>query len=411
MTAGEPLPDRLAQGGWRDDPALHRLCDVLNEGGAADAAARFVGGAVRDSLLGLPVKDIDIATIHAPEEVMRRLKAAGIRSVPTGIDHGTVTAVLDRGPVEITTLRRDVATDGRRAMVAYSDDWQEDAARRDFTMNALYADPGSGCIHDYFGGREDLGAGRVRFIGDARQRIDEDHLRILRYFRFLARFGVADADAEDYAACVDKAPTLMALSRERVADELLKLLATSDPVPALELMVGGGIFTPVLPEVEAAGVARVAALLQREAAMGQAPDSLLRLIALIPQDPETADRIAARLKLSNRLRARVATALGPPVAGDAQAVAYRLGPRGALDRIALGRALRVEDAALIAGWEVPRLPVRGGDLIARGLVPGPEVARLLKLVEEDWIAARFPDRAETLRLADQRLASERRSSQ
>jgi poly(A) polymerase len=407
---GAPLPDRLPPGGWREDPALVALCAVLDPGGRGEQA-RFVGGAVRDSLIGVPVKDVDIATVHPPQAVIERLSAAGIRSVPTGIDHGTVTAIIDRGPVEITTLRRDVSTDGRRATVAFADDWQEDAARRDFTMNALYAEPVSGVIHDYFGGRADLLAGRVRFIGDALARIDEDHLRILRYFRFLARFGVADRNSADYSACVAKAPTLMALSRERIADELLKLLATRDPVPALQLMTSGGIFQPVIPEVDGAGVARVAALLAREAAMGQAPDGLLRLAALLPQDAAVAERVAARLKLSNKARSRIATALGVAVDGDAQRLAYRLGLRGALDRIALGRALGPEDGVRIADWTVPRLPVSGGDLIKRGLTAGPDVARLLKAVEEAWIAADFPDRTKTLEIADQVVAGWLRSNQ
>jgi len=409
MTAG-PLPDRLPPDAWRQDQALLALCTVLDPAGEGEQV-RFVGGAVRDCLLGEAVKDVDIATVHPPQEVMRRLAEAGIRNVPTGIAHGTVTAILDRGPVEITTLRRDVSTDGRRATVAFADDWREDAARRDFTMNALYADPVTGRIHDYFGGLADLFAGQVRFIGDPRARIDEDHLRILRYFRFLARFGVADAGSADYAACVDKAPTLMALSRERIADELLKLLATSDPVPALVLMLNGGIFRPILPEIDDAGADRVAALITREAAMAQMPDGLLRFMALLPPDAAVADRIAARLKLSNKARSRIAIALGAPVDGDAQRLAYRLGTRGALDRIALGRALSPGDAAVIADWEVPRLPVSGGDLIARGLVAGPDVARLLRSLEQQWVAAGFPDRAAALRLADQLVADWLRSSQ
>lgn len=395
-----PLPEKLPSGGWRDDSDLLHLCGVLGRG----EGARFVGGAVRDGLLNLAVKDIDIATVHPPQDVMHRLKAAGIRAVPTGIAHGTVTAVLPMGPVEITTLRHDVATDGRHATVAFASDWQEDAARRDFTMNALYADPESGAIHDYFGGRADLAAGRVRFIGDARARIGEDHLRILRYFRFLARFGVADAASEDYAACVERAATMMALSRERVADELVKLLATADPVPALRLMVEGGIFAPIVPEVTTDGVERVAALIVREGTMGQAPDGLLRLAALLPPNPAVADKVAARLKLSNKVRARIAAALGEAVTGDAQALAYRFGTRGALDRIALGRALAPEDAAAIADWPVPRLPVGGGDLIARGLSAGPEVARTLRALEEKWIAAGYPGRDETLAMADLLLA-------
>ncbi len=396
------LPEHLPQAAWRQSDALAALCVVIDPAGEGEEA-RFVGGAVRDSLLGLPVKDVDMATRHAPEEVMRRLAAAGIGCAPTGLSHGTVTALTRFGPVEITTLRHDVSTDGRRATVAFATDWREDAARRDFTMNALYAEPASGRIHDYFGGRADLAARRLRFIGDARARIDEDHLRILRYFRFLARFGQAGTSDADYAACVDKAPSLKALSRERIADELLKLLSVADPVAALRLMVDGGIFMPVLPEVEAAGVDRVAALLVREEAMGEAPDGLLRLMALLPQDGPMADRVAARLKLSNKARGRIAAALGDAVTGDVRALAYRLGPRAALDRIALGRALAPGDAVLLDGWTPPRLPVSGGDLIARGLAPGPAVAKALKALEEAWIAAGYPPREVLLGQADQLL--------
>lgn len=405
------LPDRLPDSEWRGRPELMALCAILNSGPEGEVRARFVGGAVRDSLLGLAVKDIDIATVDRPETVIERLGTAGIKCVPTGIAHGTVTAVTGAGPVEITTLRRDVSTDGRRATVAFADDWREDAARRDFTMNALYADPASGAILDFFGGRADLLQGRVRFIGEPAARIDEDHLRILRYFRFLARFGTADRDAEDYAACVERAPTLMALSRERIADELLKLLAVADPVPALDLMVDGGIFRPVLPEVDRAGIQRVAALRSRESEMGLAPDGLRRFIALVPPDAAIADTLAARLKLSNKARLRIAQALGEPVAGDARALAFRLGPVAAEDRIALGRALAPDAVASLAGWTVPRFPVGGRDLIARGVTAGPAVARLLRAVEDQWVGAGFPGRDEALAMVDQLLSRERLSDQ
>lgn len=396
-----PLADHLPTADWWQGAAIAGLCAVLDPDGSGDVV-RFVGGAVRDSLIGVAVKDVDIATRLLPEETMRRLEAAHIRCVPTGLAHGTVTAIVEGRPVEITTLRRDVATDGRHATVAFADDWREDAARRDFTMNALYAEPGSGAVHDYFDGRADLAAGRVRFIGDPRRRIDEDHLRILRYFRFLARFGRTDAASDDYAACVEKAPTLMALSRERIADELLRLLGAADPVHALEMMVAGGIFAPVVPEVDSTGPARVAALIEREGAMGLPPDGLLRLAALLPQEAAVADRVAARLKMSNRARTRIATALGDPVTGDARLLAYRLGRQGALDRIALGRTLEPADARALDGWDCPRLPVSGGDLIARGIAAGPEISRLLKALEESWIAAGYPDSREAvLALADQ----------
>lgn len=409
MTMPEPnsgmLAEYLGPGGWRDDADLQNLCALLGGG----AEARVVGGAVRDHLLGIAVKDVDIATIHPPETVLERLKGAGVRAIPTGIAHGTVTAILPHGPVEITTLRRDVSTDGRRATVAFASDWREDAARRDFTMNALYADPMTGRLHDYFGGRADLAINRVRFIGDAVRRIEEDHLRILRYFRFLARFGVADAATDDYAACVSKASTLTALSRERVADELMKLLSTAYPEPALRLMIEGGIFAPIIPEITLESLRRMAALVAREAEMQQSPDGLLRFIALIPPNPEVADQIAARLKLSNKARTRIAVALNDSATGsaacqDVRALAYRLGIRGALDRIALGRAFKPADAVMLTDWVIPHMPLGGGDLIARGLAAGPQVARTLAMLEEEWIAAGYPDREDMLLRADQLLA-------
>ncbi|MES2058932.1 MAG: CCA tRNA nucleotidyltransferase, partial [Pseudomonadota bacterium] len=223
------LPDAA----WRRRAGLDRLCTVL---GAARGNARFVGGAVRDTLLGIDVADVDIATPLAPDDVLDQLRAAGIRAIPTGLAHGTITAVLpDGSPVEVTTLRRDVSTDGRHAIVAFTDDWREDAARRDFTMNALYADPLTGEVFDYFGGREDLAAQRVRFIGDPLQRIAEDHLRILRFFRFHARFG-DEPDAAGLTACAARANDLMALSRERIAAELVKLLVAVHAVRVVDLM-------------------------------------------------------------------------------------------------------------------------------------------------------------------------------
>ena len=279
----------LPDADWRVRPGLDGLLAAL---GAADGLARYVGGAVRDGLLGLPVNDLDIATSIAPRDVVDRLKKAGIKAVPTGIDHGTITAVLPDGPVEITTLRRDVSTDGRRATIAYTDDWREDAARRDFTINALYADPLTGAISDYFGGIADLEARRLRFIGDAAARIAEDHLRILRYFRFLARYGDNELDSSAYDACVTAANSLMALSRERIADEMLKLLGVAAPVPALRLMIEGGILRPVLPEVTMAGVDRVEGLIAREAQAGVPVSALRRLAALLPPDASLADPVS-----------------------------------------------------------------------------------------------------------------------
>ncbi|MGW8190705.1 CCA tRNA nucleotidyltransferase [Sphingomonas hankookensis] len=372
-------------------PGLDRLAMAL---GAGEGAARYVGGAVRDTLLGLAVADIDVATIYPPQEVVRRLQAAGIKAIPTGIAHGTITAVADGTVVEVTTLRRDVTTDGRHAEVAFTDDWQADAARRDFTMNALYADMGDHRLHDYFGGIADLRAGRVRFIGDPLCRIAEDHLRILRFFRFLARFGDTP-DAEGLAACVARANDLMALSRERIADELLKLLVARDAVGVLRLMVDNAIWQPVLPELDGAAVDRLAALVAAEAAAGLAPDPIRRLAALL--DTGNAEGVTARLKLSNAQRKRVAVALGD-AAEHPLALGYRLGVESAVDRLLLTGDPAA--AAKVAGWTRPSLPLTGGALVERGLARGPDVARALRQVEDRWIAEGFPDAERTAAIAD-----------
>src|SRR5436309_7848862 len=255
---------------------MKRLLDAL---GVDEGLTRFVGGAVRDDLLGLPVSDIDLATRIAPNEVIGRLENAKIKAVPTGIDHGTVTAVSDGQPFEITTLRRDVSTDGRRATVAYTDDWKEDAARRDFTINALSADPGTGELFDYFGGLADLEQRHIRFIGDPLQRIAEDHLRILRFFRFHARFDAGEPDAAALEACTARANDLMALSRERIADEVLKLLAVADPSTTVGIMLDRAILKPVLPELARDSFDDLKALIAAESAAGLTPDPVRRLAA------------------------------------------------------------------------------------------------------------------------------------
>lgn len=403
-----PLPLLLPAADWRARAGLDRLCDAL---GAESGEARFVGGAVRDGLLGLSVKDVDIATVHLPEEVVRRVKAAGFRAVPTGIAHGTITAVIDHRPVEITTLRRDVSTDGRRATVAFGTDWRADAARRDFTMNALYAEPATGALHDYFGGRDDLAARRVRFIGDPHARIAEDHLRILRYFRFTARFGALDRAGPDYAACVARSASLMALSRERIADELLRLLALPDPAPVVDAMVADGVLAPVLPEIGAEAPAALRALLDAEATAGIGPDGLRRLAALLPRDGAIAEQIGARLRLSNKARQRLRQALTPVPATTPEGLAHAIGTVGAVDRMLLGGAFAPADAARIADWTVPRLPLSGGDLIAMGLKAGPQVAGTLQALERRWVAEGFPDAVRTRALAAQLVAEALRSSQ
>jgi poly(A) polymerase len=370
---------------WRQRTGMAALLDAL---GAADGLTRYVGGAVRDDLLSLPVNDVDLATRLRPGEVVERLEAAGLKAVPTGIDHGTVTAVSSGHPFEITSLRRDVSTDGRRATVAFTDDWKEDAARRDFTINALSADPASGELFDYFGGLADLEQRHVRFIGDPLQRIAEDHLRILRFFRFHARFGAGEPDAEALDACTRRANDLMALSRERIADELLKLLALGDPAPTVGVMLQRGILKPVLPEIEPERLCDLESLIAAEEASDVAPDSLRRLAALLPHDPELAQAIGARLKLSNKARSRLACAATDGSGKTPQALAYRAGTDCAVDRLLL--AGRPDDARAIAAWTAPRLPIGGGALIARGLAEGPVVARTLRRIEDRWVDAEFP---------------------
>lgn len=380
---------------WRTREGMATLLDAL---GADEGDSRFVGGAVRDALLDIDAKDVDIATRLRPQQVLERLKGSAIRTVPTGLAHGTITAVLKSGPVEVTTLRRDVATDGRRATVAFSDDWREDAARRDFTINALYADPATGEIHDYFGGLADLGDRRVRFIGAPLERIAEDHLRILRFFRFHARFGLEQPDAEGFAACAARANDLMALSRERIADELFKLLAVADPQPTVALMIRHGIFAPVLPEI--AGADRLATVVARESALGLSADPARRLAALLPDDPAVGETVAARLKLSNQNRKRIAAALaGGSDAASAEAFAYRVGVATAIDRLLLNDGTDA-DIRHLASWTPPRLPLGGGALVARGLAAGPAVARALQTVERQWVSEGFPPAERVNAIAD-----------
>jgi poly(A) polymerase len=358
---------------------------------------RWVGGAVRDTLLG----HADAATPLHPEEVIERLRAAGVRTVPTGIDHGTVTALLPGGNVEITTLRHDVSTDGRRATVAFARDWRDDAARRDFTINALYADPATLEIFDWFGGLDDLAARRVRFIGDARQRIREDHLRVLRYFRFQARFG-AELDAQAEAACTELAPMLKGLSRERVGWELLNLLALPDPGETVARMRELGVLTVVLPETCRQSVDALRAAIAVERAAGLAPDPLRRLAALLPPVPAVAETVAARLRLSKAQRARLTCVAerGNGAEASPRALAYREGIECARDRVLLTGG----DPGPLADWEVPQLPLKGGEIVARGIGAGPEVARMLRAVEDRWIAEGFPPRDRVSHILDELLS-------
>ena len=379
----------LPPAAWRDHSGLKRVVDALGPGNV-----RIVGGAVRDTLLGIDTADIDLATTHAPEQVADLLEAARIKAVPTGIKHGTITAVASDEVYEVTTLRRDLETDGRHATVAYTDDWREDAARRDFTINALYADPASGELFDYFGGIDDLDARRVRFIGNPLTRIAEDHLRILRFFRFLARFGDA-ADPAGLKACTDRANDLMALSRERIANELLRLLVAPRAPEVVALMLEHGIFAPVLPEIGDAP--RLAALARREETAGIEPDPIRRLAAVLPRDRAAA--VGARLKLSKLQRRRLESAV-MSVDAEPRALAYRLGTESAIDRLLLAG----DSLDALNHWTVPTLPISGGQLVEKGLTAGPDVARTLRRIEDRWIAEGFPDAARVGVIADDEVA-------
>ncbi|MEJ6596122.1 CCA tRNA nucleotidyltransferase [Parasphingorhabdus sp.] len=386
---------------WTERRGLTALITAL------DGKARFVGGAVRDTLLGLEVKDVDIATPLLPEDVMERLTAASIKVIPTGIAHGTVTAVLPDGPVEITTLRRDVSTDGRRATVAFSDDWNEDAARRDFTINALFADPQSLEIFDYFGGLDDLKNLRIRFIGSAAERIAEDHLRIMRYFRFLARFGQQQVDNEAFDACTAAAEKLKTLSRERVADELLKLLSTEDPKFAVSQMQDAGIFEHIVEEIDQNSEGLFNRLVEREQRLHIEPAAIRRLVALLPKAADKASHISKSLKLSKKMQKAIAERLFPgsecafdrdaerqgTALSDIRTFAYRTNVDAARDVV----LLFAEETALpdmlaqLEKWQPPTFPLTGGYLIERGLKPGPVVAATLAQIETAWIAQGFPD--------------------
>ncbi len=387
------MGEKLPPAAWTKRKDLAGLVAALGPGNA-----RYVGGAVRDTLLGIAVKDIDLATPLVPDRVIAKLDAARIGWAPTGIAHGTITAILRDGPVEITTLRHDVSTDGRRATIAYASDWQDDAARRDFTINALYADPASGEIFDYWGGLDDLAARRVRFIGDARERIREDHLRILRYFRFQARFGSLPADTVSETACAELAATLKGLSRERIGMECMNLLALPDPAPTVVRMAQLGVLAVVLPEARVEGLT---ALVAEELRQEIAPDALRRLASLLPADVGAAEKVAARFRLSGAQKKRLMRAAGRDgTPAEARTLAYRLGMEQALDRLLLTGA----DTAPLRNWTLPVFPLKGGEIVARGVKAGPEVARILRAVEDRWVAELFPGEERVRELLDAELA-------
>jgi poly(A) polymerase len=417
MAAGEQLDPQP----WMTAPETQTVIAALSAGGAE---LRFVGGCVRDAILGRPVSDIDIATHDPPARVMELLQAAGIRAIPTGIAHGTVTAVLGKAHFEITTLRRDVETDGRHAKVAFTADWREDAARRDLTINAIFCAP-DGKLYDPFGGLADLSAGRIRFVGDPRARIREDVLRLLRYFRFYAHYGKPPPDGDALAACRELAPLLPTLSGERVAAELLKLLRAPDPAAVLLLMRGESVLAHVLPEAATGpGIATLRALVTLEG-LGPGADALRRLAALIdPAQGEAAARaIAERLRLSGAERERLAgmAAIEPALTREmttktSRRLLYRYGMERFRDLALLAWAREIvsegpsagraaedwrEHLGAAADWQPIELPVKGRDLIALGVSAGPAMGQLLAALEEWWIAEDFaPDRAACLAKAE-----------
>ena len=416
MAVDAPTPAlRLSPPPFLADPALRAVLRAL-------PGARLVGGCVRDALAGRPVADIDLATPEPPDEVMRRLRDAGLRAVPTGLAHGTVTAVSDHRGFEVTTLRRDVETDGRHAVVAWTGDWREDAARRDFTFNAMSLTP-DGAVYDYFGGADDLRAGRVRFVGDAAARIAEDYLRALRFFRFHARYGHGAPDPAALDAIRAGVPGLTRLSAERVWSELKRILATPDPRGAVSLMAELGVLPAVLPE--GADPARLAALV----AAGAPAEPLLRLAALLAGDPAA---LAERLRLSAAEHDRL-LALCPAAASDAADVpqgAPQSAPLGVpapdWDDDALRRALAQAPAEVLAdrtwlaggwgpAWDAlrarlaalprPRFPLEGRDAVALGVAPGPRVGELLRAVRAWWMAGGCTASAAACRAELARLAA------
>ncbi len=398
----KPVESKIESQPWMTAPETRKVLEALT---ARGARVRFVGGCVRDALLGRPVKDVDIATHDDPVTVMKLLEAAGIHAIPTGIAHGTVTAVIGKEHFEITTLREDIETDGRRAKVAFTDDWKADAARRDFTFNAIFCTP-DGTIFDPFGGIEDLKAGRVRFVGDAETRIREDVLRLLRFFRFHAYYGKGEADGQAVAACRKLAHLLPTLSGERVGAEILRLLAADDPVPALALMRAEGVLAQVLPEAQ--NLPRLAGLVAIERGYRET-DALRRLAAMLTVAAAGAQAVAKRLRLSNAEAERLVALAAPqsPVTATNEAKIqrrelYRLGSARYRDLTLIAWAQttgHTDDSvygsmvAAAESWQTIALPIKGRDVLALGVENGPEVGRLLKAIEAWWIENDFkPDR-------------------
>jgi poly(A) polymerase len=381
---------------WMTAPETRAVLDALGGEG------RFVGGAVRNALLGQPVADVDIATPLLPDDVAKRLVKAGLGAVPTGIEHGTVTAVASGKPYEITTLRRDVSTDGRRATVAFTTDWAEDAKRRDFTMNALYADP-NGEVLDTVGGVEDLKAGRVRFVGDAVRRIREDYLRILRLFRFHAWYGKGDMDSDALRAAAAEKAGLAQLSGERVQKELLRLLEADRPSHVLRIMAASGILQEILPG--ALNIPRLERIEDIDADAFFTPDPALRLAAVLPDDRSVAEAVAKKFRLSNINALRLDDVAGAREkivsylsVKEMRKLLYRIGPARFKDRVFLKWAEDRKESnavqwrmllAVADAWERPKFPLTGREVMLAGVPEGPLIGKILEEVEDWWVDADF----------------------
>jgi poly(A) polymerase len=396
--------ERLAPRAWLTAPETAAVFDALEAAGGADCA-RFVGGCVRNSLIGRTIDDVDIATVLTPPAVIDALKAAKIRAIPTGVEHGTVTAVIASRPFEITTLRRDVETDGRRAVVVFTEDWREDAERRDFTLNALYARRDGTILDPTGSGVEDARAGRIVFVGDPEQRLREDYLRILRFFRFLAWYGRGAPDAAALAACAALKDQVATLAAERISKELLKLLAADDPRQAVGLMAASGVLQVAAPGAE--DLARFERLVEIETEQLFESEPVLRLAALLPADPAAAAGLAGRLRLSNADRDRIVAAAAPEPAlkswmspKEIRRALYRLGGQAFRDRAKLawagaaGTAATAQWRGMVAlgeGWTPPAFPLSGEDVMAAGVPRGPLVGEVLREVEDWWIDQDFID--------------------
>ncbi|MCD6035800.1 MAG: tRNA nucleotidyltransferase [Rickettsiales bacterium] len=391
---------------WVLTPETKAVCEALSQG---NIAPRLVGGCVRDILAGASGADIDIATALTPEEVMARLSARGIKVVPTGIDHGTVTAVLNHIPFEITTLRKDTACDGRHAKVTYTDNWEEDAARRDFTINAMSMTI-DGTLYDYFGGREDLAQGIVRFVGDADARVREDYLRILRFFRFYARFGRGSVDKAGLAACSLHQAGIDQLSGERIQQEMLKLLQIPGSLCAISLMVREGIASRIIPGIENTNL--LSNLLEVEKEAKQKKDvnrALVRLAALVRGALSQTKDVANRWKLSRADAEHLDELCNPryQIVSDMseaaqKAVLRQLGKPLFMERVLLTWAEEgvvhkeafQQMLTLAMHWEVPEFPVQGKDILALGIAPGKQVGDILKTAEAWWEEEGYaPDKA------------------